>query len=289
MEYSKNIRYASPKNLNEITALWNMCFPESPEFTKWYFEKVFSLENTLIYTENGKITAMLQEIPLQFNNSQKATYIYGACTHPLHRKKGIMSRLLTQSFKNDIKKGIPQSILIPENEELFKFYEKFGYKKTTLVKKEIFKYSDFSQNLDDEYIFKKADFSDIENINSLYEKTLLSNNFILRDNSFWKNQIQMFNDLGGGCFCLYKTNNPAISAYAFVWRENTLQAQEICFKDNKVKNILCENLLLKLNSKRLECNAYDKKGEYKACVKFHNKKTENNISVSDYIINLLWN
>ena len=60
MEYSKNIRYASPKNLNEITALWNMCFPESPEFTKWYFEKVFSLENTLIYTENGKITAMLQ-------------------------------------------------------------------------------------------------------------------------------------------------------------------------------------------------------------------------------------
>ncbi len=289
MDYSENIRYAFPENLNEITALWNMCFPESPEFTKWYFKKIFSLKNTLICTENDKITAMLQEIPLSFNNFKKATYIYGACTHPLHRKKGIMSRLLAQSFKNDIKKGIPQSILIPENEDLFKFYEKFGYKKTTLIKKEIFENSNFPQKSGEKYIFKKADFSDIENMNNLYEKTLHGNNFILRDNSFWKKQIQMFSDLKGGCFCLYKANNPIISAYAFVWKENTLQAQEMCFTDNNSKNILCENLLLNLNSKKLEYNIYNKKGDYKACVKFHNKKTENSSSVSDYIINLLWN
>jgi len=289
MEHVKNIYYASAKNSNEIKSLWNICFPESPDFTKWYFENVFSLKNTLIYTDNGKIAAMLQEIPINFNNSGKATYIYGACTHPIYRKKGLMTQLLKQSFENDMQKGINQSILIPENKKLFKFYEKFGYNKTTLIKKELFKSSDLSQNSDNCCIFKKADFKDIKNMNSLYEKNLCGNDFIIRNNSFWKKQIQMFNDLGGGCFCLYNAKNSHICAFAFVWRENVLQAQEMCFTDNISKNIFCKNLLSELGEQELEINTYNKNGDYKACIKFHNPKTENNIPPLDYIINILWN
>ncbi len=285
----KNIRYGSDENKDEIISLWNICFPEAPEFSEWYFKNVFSPKNTLIYEENDKITAMLQEIPLNFNNSGKATYIYGACTHPLYRKKGLMTKLLRQSFKNDTLKGITHSILIPENEELFRFYKQFGYNKTTLVKKEVFKSSDFTQNSDNKYILKKADFSDIENMNSLYKKVLCDNDFIFRDTSFWEKQIQMFSNLNGDCFCLYNAKDLNLEAYAFLWPEKVLQAQEMCFTDNTAKSILCKNLFAKSGAEELEINYYDKKGDYRACIKFHNSDKENNIYFSDYIINLLWN
>ncbi len=287
MEYEKNISYASKENSDEILSLWNICFPEFPEFTKWYFENIFSFKNTLIYKEDNKIISMTQEIPLIFNSLKKATYIYGACTHPLYRKKGIMAKLLRQSFENDIKKGTGLSILIPENEELFNFYEKFGYTKATLIKKEFFKSTLLNKEFRKKYIFRKAVYADIENMNELYNKTLSQSDFIFRDNTFWKNQMRMFNDLGGGCFCLYNEKNSQLEAYAFLWNEESLTAQEICFKDDFAKNIICENILSEFNTdKSFILNIYDSQGEYKSCVKFHNTKDN---YVSDYTINLLWN
>lgn len=285
---NENICLASEKNKKEIINLWNICFPESPEFTKWYFENMFSAEKVLIYKKNNKITAMLTEIPLQFNNLLKATYIYGVCTLPVFRKKGVMTKLLNQSFINDKKKGVSVSILIPENDELFDFYKKFGYEKASLIKKEYFEYSDFTNMPDNKYIFKRADFSDIENMNKLYESVLKNCKYILRNKEFYKGQINMFGSLDGGCFCLYGEKTRSLSAYAFVWKEPVLKVQEICFIDNDAKNAMCKNLFREFGSEKMELKIYGGQGEYASCIKFHNQEV-NNSFFPDYIINLLWN
>ena len=36
------IFYASKENVNEIIELWNICFPDSPKFSNWYFQNIFS-------------------------------------------------------------------------------------------------------------------------------------------------------------------------------------------------------------------------------------------------------
>ena len=192
------ISHPKKENLSEILNLWNICFPDSPKFTKWYFKNIYSEKNTLIYTENKIICSMLQMPRFKLSETGTATYIYGACTHPLHRKKGYMAYLLEESFKIDLKKGINQSILIPENENLFKFYKKFGYIPTSPLAKEILTKHNFTEKEESKkYVLKTANNNDIENINDLYEKFSKSSSFILRTKEYWKTQIKMFKELNG--------------------------------------------------------------------------------------------
>lgn len=286
MQKDNHIFYAEEKDFNEIKKLWNICFSEFPEFSEWYFENIFQTKNTLVYKENGVICSMLQELNFEFDSTsenKKATYIYGACTHPLYRKQGLMGKLLQQSFANDKAKGIDFSILIPENEELFRFYEKFGYKPTTKIETEIVtKNENVASN---DYTLKIADFSDIENINSLYLTMEKETNLILRTNDYWKTQIKMFNELGGYCFCLYNKATNNLDAYSFVWNETPLFVQEIIFKDQKSKDTLCQNILTYIsNSTDIKLNVYKPAGNYTACIKSHNNEV-----ISSYLINMLYN
>ena len=278
------ISYGTDKDLEEIINLWKICFPESPEFTNWYFKNIFSVSNTLLYKENNIICSMLQELNFKFSTDEKATYIYGACTHPNHRKKGLMGELLNTSFKSDLKKGINLSILIPENKPLFNFYKKFDYMPVTPIKTELYTNT---QNINTDYIFIKARVNDIENINTLYENHITSI-FIKRPKSYWETQINMFNSLGGNCFCLYDKNKSLV-AYAFVWNEETLKAQEIIFINEKVKNVICSEIRNYFNNeKTLELKVYSSDSsniENLACIKFHTQTKQKR----DYLINLLYN
>lgn len=282
------ILYATKENTKEILNLWNLCFPNSPEFSKWYFKNIFSPEKTLIYTKNGIICSMLQELNFNFKNSGKATYIYGACTHPNHRKKGIMTKLLNQSFSNDKKRGINISILIPENNTLFEFYKNFNYIPTSSSIEEYFNLENPPQQKKySNFILKKADKSDIQNMDILYSDFLksLNTDYIIRSKNYWETQINMFNNLDGACFCLYNEKNELLS-YAFIWNEQNIQIQEICFKNIKAKDALCTNISNYFgNTKKIIVSYYKKSSNKTACIKFHNNLQIKN----DYIINMLFN
>lgn len=283
----EKISYAEKENFDEILELWDMCFSDFPGFTKWYFKNIYSERNTLIYIKNGIICSMLQETRFEFNNAGLATYIYGACTHPLYRKRGYMAHLIEQSFRNDLNAGIGQSILIPENESLFEFYGKFGYTPTSPQRKEIFMKKFFSGKKESEkYVLKKADISDVENINTLYIKFSKSADFIIRSDKYWNTQIGMFNELGGECLCMYDKENSFLAAYAFIWKENVLRVQEICFVSDEAKSELCAKILNReSNVDCLEILYYDNSAKNSACIKFYNKVQKQN----DYIINLMFN
>ena len=73
---------------------------------------------------------MAQMLPYTLQNgpiAEEVTYIYGACTHPAHRRQHLMDRLLHESFAIDRANGRAASILIPQEEWLFGFYAQFGY------------------------------------------------------------------------------------------------------------------------------------------------------------------
>jgi GNAT superfamily N-acetyltransferase len=118
-----------------LQKMWKLCFPgDTQPFIRFYFDKVYQNDETLICLENGQAVASLQILPYRLktgNVISLAGYISGAMTHPDFRQKGYMTKLLTASFDIMKEKNYAYTFLIPQEKWLFGFYEKYGYKYLT--------------------------------------------------------------------------------------------------------------------------------------------------------------
>lgn len=214
------IRFAEKSDTEKVMALWDRCFGEDKTFNEWFFEKRYRPEETLLsLSDDGELLAMVQMLPYTYsseNISGEVTYIYGACTAPEHRKKGIMAELLNESFRIDTELGRIGSLLIPAEPWLFDFYKKYGYETAFSVQENELVLETDADSCD----MRPAELTDIETMNKIYRRHAgLSR--LERSEADWEKQIQMFRDLGGEVFVFGN------EGYAFVWKnEAGLNAQE---------------------------------------------------------------
>lgn len=127
------IQYITPKTQPQILEMWKVCFGDTQPYTDIYFREKYRNENTLAYFVGDKAVASLQLLPYNFtycDTEIKIAYISGACTLPKARKKGYMADLLKKTFHELEKREIPLSLLVPEEEWLIRFYNKYGYAQT---------------------------------------------------------------------------------------------------------------------------------------------------------------
>ena len=92
------IRFAYENDVRLIRELWDIAFPEEPDFNSYFFENIFDHRNTLINIRDNELLAMTQMMPYEIKNMGKVTYIYGAATNPKYRKQGLMSELLKKNL-----------------------------------------------------------------------------------------------------------------------------------------------------------------------------------------------
>ena len=127
------IRYSCFQFIPDLKEMWTRCFPsDSDEFITFYFDHVYRDDQTLVFIESDILVASLQMIPYQIKTGQKiveAAYISGAMTHPGFRRCGYMKQLISAALKEMKRKGFSASFLIPQEEWLFDFYAKYGYRK----------------------------------------------------------------------------------------------------------------------------------------------------------------
>ena len=125
------ITLANNSQKQEIINLWKTSFPDdTQDFIDMYFSQKYQSENTLCYTLDNEIVSCLQMLPYTidfYTLSCKISYISGAGTLPNYKNKGIMGKLLTQSFLEMKNRGDVFTILIPQETWLIKFYQKYGY------------------------------------------------------------------------------------------------------------------------------------------------------------------
>ena len=127
------ISFGEDKYIPTLKEMWKLCFQDEDTFIDFYFNEVYKNDETLVYLENGKPAAAFQMIPYSLKNGTEifqAGYISGVMTHPDFRRKGLMKKLLFASFDIMRERGFDYTFLIPQEEWLFGFYEKFGYKAT---------------------------------------------------------------------------------------------------------------------------------------------------------------
>ena len=124
------IQFANAHTAPLVRQMWKICFEDTEEFMDIYFSKKYKEENTLIYFEGDEAVASLQMLPYTINfygENIPFAYLAGLCTLPKYRQRGYMAQLIHEAHKIIEERNIPLSILIPAEDWLYGFYEKYGY------------------------------------------------------------------------------------------------------------------------------------------------------------------
>ena len=268
------IRYANAQDIKQIRDLWELCFPDDSGFNDYFFANLFDLNHVLLFEIEGQIAAMTQMIPRQIHVSAKqtecCTYIYGACTHPEHRRKHLMSQLLERSFMLDRSLGCTASVLIPAEEWLFDFYRQFGYEATFMLNTNEVRKCD-SVNCRLSMLDKEA----VSDMNDLYERSLKETmSFLLRDQAEWNRQIEMFSAIGMGCFGKHAPDGTLLG-YAFAWKpaDDMVYVQEVAACSKQVQEEILESIASFANVNRVRYSDMKRSEKPIGCMKrYDNQK-----------------
>ncbi|WP_029903007.1 GNAT family N-acetyltransferase [Prevotella sp. 10(H)] len=126
------IQFANQHTMPLVRQMWKTCFGDDDDFLDILFKYKYRNENTLIYFEDGIAVASLQMLPYTitfYGEEIPFAYLAGLCTLPEYRKKGFMAKLIHRAHEIMRQREIPLSILVPAEDWLYGFYEKYGYEK----------------------------------------------------------------------------------------------------------------------------------------------------------------
>lgn len=185
------IRLSSPKYKEKMYSLWQSCFGDDGETIDMFFKNSFSYENAVICTDKAEVVSQLFLLPEKLSLGEKeyfAYYIYAAATAESYRKQGIMGSLLEFTSALAADRKVDYLFLVPATENLFDYYEKFGFYKALYAEKTVFKLAG-GEPLD----IKSTEPSDIKKAALKREKLLKGVNRVV-----WReNEIKLFSDFLG--------------------------------------------------------------------------------------------
>lgn len=217
--------------------LWKLCFGDSDDFIRFYFDAKYSDENTFAIYEKGMMVCVLQSIPYQIHalgQTFAAAYISGACTHPEYRNKGYMRQLLQQTLQTLHERKIPLVFLIPQEESLYNYYAQFGFSSDLYrLETDVLTYS-FTTEYEVSSI-QKDSFADLIHA---YEKYAAKTNCVLHDTADFLNNLDEV-ILSEGQILTINSGNE-VQAFALV-RETSLEVYGDVYHANSFSNYCKQN------------------------------------------------
>lgn len=127
------IQLANETTRHKVRKIWKEVFGDTDEYMDLYFSEKYKDENTLVDVEDGKVVSSLQMLLYEitfYGEKIPFYYLSGLSSLPEYRGRGIMGRLIEASHLLMKEREIPLSILVPAEEKLFGYYERFGYTQT---------------------------------------------------------------------------------------------------------------------------------------------------------------
>lgn len=124
------IRFSNPDDIQNIVSLWRESFGDNENDIRFFLDRNYKSDNTLVVEYNGKIVSMLflLEGKLRINDfDYPSYYLYAACTDVSFRGKGLMFKLLSEAAVVARKRKKDFICLKPAEESLYTFYERNGY------------------------------------------------------------------------------------------------------------------------------------------------------------------
>ncbi len=127
---------------SSLKYLWQAVFGDSKAVVDNFFNNTAEPLNIVCVKENNRVLSALYIVDafiLSGDKQIKGAYIYAVATLPEYRGQGLMILLFEYLQKLSEERNIQYLFLVPENEALFKMYEKLGfetalYRKQTILK-----------------------------------------------------------------------------------------------------------------------------------------------------------
>lgn len=108
-------------------ALWQEAFGDDDAFVDRFLIRYFDRRNMLAVQEEGRLSAMLHLLPFR-SELGRTGYVYGVATAADRRRRGLATRLLHEAVDRARAEGYDALILIPADEDLRRFYARFGFR-----------------------------------------------------------------------------------------------------------------------------------------------------------------
>ena len=118
------------KSREGLIRLWIKVFGDEREYVELLFQCEKGICDTFAYHDGGSVCSALYllDCTLNFNGKDyKGKYLYAAATDPKYRQKGIMGTLISEAQEYCNKSGLDFIALVPANDELYRYYERFGF------------------------------------------------------------------------------------------------------------------------------------------------------------------
>jgi len=110
-----------------LRRIWKTSFGDTDAVLDAFFATGFSPARCRFFRQDEEIVSALYWFDC-YVQGQKLAYLYALATAPAHRGQGLAGRLLQETHHRLQDKGYAGVILVPGEEKLFGFYEKFGYR-----------------------------------------------------------------------------------------------------------------------------------------------------------------
>lgn len=126
------LRFAASADVSALRRNWRACFGDDDTYLDFFFARRFRAADTPVLTADGTVVSQLFLLPAKLRDAagemHDVRYLFAAATHPDHRGRGCMARLLrfaAEAARNASAEGIA---LQPGEESLYAYYAQFGYR-----------------------------------------------------------------------------------------------------------------------------------------------------------------
>lgn len=125
-------RLAKPADLPRLTALWQEAFGDERAVIEDFWTRCFDQIQVFCLFEEAQLCAMACVLPLSYvdaaGESYACPYFYAVATAKAWRGRGLCRSLLARAEEFLQNQGAKLCCLVPQGAELFRFYEKLGYR-----------------------------------------------------------------------------------------------------------------------------------------------------------------
>lgn len=150
--------------IEDLKTLFRVCFQESEEAIRCFFEHRFQKENCVVLIKDYKVVSALYLLETRIlleGELISAYYLYAAATLPEYQGRGYMRKLIAFSNTVAAARGWQYSVLLPANDGLYHYYKQSGYQKwyatrvVTITSKEMKKYVSVPKKQSNTFSFDK--------------------------------------------------------------------------------------------------------------------------------------
>lgn len=129
-------RHSFREDLPQLRQLWKACFGDTDSFLDLFFSAAYAPERSLVVLQGNTLCGGAYWFDCSMENKRLA-YVYAVAISPARQGKGLGTALMDAIHTRLRALGYDGILLVPGDEGLRRYYERFGYRTCSFRQREV--------------------------------------------------------------------------------------------------------------------------------------------------------